>query len=150
MPTSTLLTAARRQVVKSLEALEEQLAQLADDQAGDTKSSAGDKFETSREMLQQELDRLEGQAQVLREQLQRLDLAARADPGVVAGLGSCVRLSDGRDVLLATGLGKVVLPEGDIAYVVSEESPLGRALWGATVGEVRVVAGRELRVVAVG
>ena len=138
---------ARAQVTKSLRALDEQLAQIADDQAGDTKSSAGDKFETSREMMQQEMDRLQGQVRVVREQLLKLDLAERADRTDVASFGSLVAVANGDRYLLACGLGKVKAPAGVTLYVVSLESPVGAALIGKVAGDTATVAGRELRVV---
>lgn len=150
MPTSDLLAAARAQVRESLTAVEAQLAQLSDDQAGDTKSSAGDKFETSREMLQQELDRLGGQARVLREQLLQLEMAERAEARARAGIGSVVHVASGERYLLACGLGRVKGVDGAPAYCVSLESPVGAALAGVLAGAVVRVAGRELRVVEVG
>ncbi len=126
------------------------MAQLHDDQAGDTKSSAGDKFETSREMLQQELDRLGGQAQVLREQLLQLEMAERAGPSERVALGSVVGVASGERYLLACGLGRLRGVAGEPAYCVSLESPVGAALAGAAAGDIVSVAGRELVVTAVG
>ncbi len=148
MPTSEILSAARQQVRQGLAVVESQLAQLADDQAGDTKSSAGDKFETSREMIQQELDRLEGQARVLQEQLLQLEMAERADASERATIGSVVRVATGERYLLACGIGRVKGVEGGPVYSISLESPLGAALAGVRAGEEVVFRGKRLTVVS--
>lgn len=141
---SPLLARARRHVDDRLADLARQLAALDGAQAGETKSSAGDKFETSRELLQQERDRLGAQLAVMREHRLRLEVAARTASGEAAGLGSTVTLATGERYLLATGLGRV--GEG---FVVSLESPLGRALAGARAGERVGFRGRALAVVRV-
>ena len=130
-----LLAAARAQVRASLDALAAQLQQIGDDQAGDTKSSAGDKFETAREMLQQELDRLGAQARTAREQLLQLSVAERAPRGEQADLGSAVTLANGERYLLGCGLGRLRDLVGPRAYAVSLESPVGRELRGLRVGD---------------
>ena len=118
-------------------------------QAGETKSSAGDKFETSREMMQQERDRLEAQAAVMRGHHVALEVAARREAGSVVGLGSEVVMEGGERYLVATGLGKVRLGGGAVAWVISPESPLGAALVGRRVGESVLVRGRGMWVVAI-
>ena len=139
-----LLQIALAEVHERLTAFETQLAALDGAQSGETKSSAGDKFETSREMMQQERDRLEAQAEVMRAHRVALEVAGRADVGEGVGLGSEVRLSDGGHYLVATGLGKLRLPHGGVAWVISPESPLGTALMGMRVGEELAWRGRRV------
>ncbi len=145
-----LLAAARQALDTSVCTLREQLAALDDASAGDTKSSAGDKFETSREMLQQERDRLDAQLANARTQLLALEVAERAAPSDTVRLGSCVELVGGEAYLLATGLGKVRLPDAGHAYVVSAESPVGAALLGRRVGEEFAFRNKPMRIVSIG
>ena len=144
----TLLEAATAEVHRRLGELEAQLSALDGAQAGETKSSAGDKFETSREMMQQERDRLEAQVQVMRGHRVALEVAARREHGGVVGLGSEVATEGGERYLVATGLGKVRLGSG-VGWVISPESPLGSALLGKREGEEAVFRGRAMRVAQV-
>ncbi len=141
-----LFEAAHRQVAASLEAVDAQLAQAQDDQTGDTKSSAGDKFETSREMMQQELNRLGAQRRVLLEQLLQLDVAERLVPGDHASLGSVVALATGEHYLLACGIGRLKGYAPGLSYCISLDSPLGAALRGVRAEETREFRGKPLRV----
>ena len=146
VPTAApLLTAALDHVAGALASLDAQLAALDASQAGETKSSAGDKFETSREMMQQERDRLEAQAGVMRGHRLALEVVARKHRGEVVTPGSEVTVESGERYLVATGLGKLRLPGGETAWVISPGSPLGAALLGKGVGETVMVRRRSLR-----
>lgn len=135
MPESDIAVAARVLVDAKLATLQSQLLALDGAQSSETKSSAGDKFETSREMMQQERDRLEAQAAVMRAHAVALEVASRAPAGQTVTRGTVVRRGDSTRYLIATGLGKICAPGGEIAWVVSPESPLGKALVGRRVGQ---------------
>jgi transcription elongation GreA/GreB family factor len=112
----------------------------------ETKSSAGDKYETSRAMLQQEKDKHAlqlAQALDLRQQLERLDPAV-AYPDIQ--LGSLVRTSEG-DYYLAVSLGKMQV-EGKTVYVLSTAAPLGQVLLHRKVGDTIVFQGRKIEILA--
>ena len=100
----------------------------------ETKSSAGDKYETSREMIQQDLSRFEQQLNIA---LQDYQLLKRIDelvesPQVVSN-GSMVVTSQGI-YFIAISIG--VLKCGDSSvFVVSLESPIGQALKGKKQGD---------------
>lgn len=142
---SAAFAAARAQLTATRERLVAQLAELDAAQASDTKSSAGDKYETSRERTAQERAQLSAQLLAAREQLTALAVAERAAPGGRVGLGSYVEVEPLGAVLIATGLGRVRVPgvAGAIA-VVSPESPLGAVLRGCRVGEEVEFRGRRL------
>lgn len=94
----------------------------------ETKSSAGDKYETSREMIQQDLDRLEGQRRLLLQEQALLDrIAAQKHASKQIGLGSVVHSEDGMVYFIAIGLGKLQL-DNELAYAVSLTSPIGKQL----------------------
>ena len=149
MPVSKLSIAALAHVNARISELSQQLQALDGDQAGETKSSAGDKFETSREMMQQQRDQLQAQLAVAKEHRLKIELAQRATTSQSIGLGSEVLLADGRRYLIATGVGKVPLPEGGSFWVISAESPLGRALIGKVAGAGLAVSGRTVEIVKV-
>lgn len=99
---------------------------------GETKSSAGDKYETSREMIQQDLDRYHKQlVQVKKDRivLQKIELTAREE----IGLGAIV-LTDHITYFIAVSLGQQAI-EGINMMVISPSSPIGGLLLGNKVGE---------------
>ncbi len=135
---------ALAQAAASIADVEAQVEALNEAQAGDTKSSAGDKFETSREMLQQSLDQLGAQLAVLQQHRLRLELAFRQNPGSQVSIGCFLRLGATQLYLIATGQGKVRLPDGQTLFVISADSPLGAALLGHTNGGQVVHRGEAL------
>lgn len=99
----------------------------------ETKSSAGDKYETSREMIQQDLSRLEKQLKIAlddRAILNRIDLTQYTSS---VGLGSLIYTDDGIAYFIAIGIGKVEVDQSTF-YVVSLASPLGQILQGKRKG----------------
>lgn len=100
----------------------------------DTKSSAGDKYETSREMIQQDLNRYEQQLKVLNENkelLKRIQL--QKNDGKKAGLGSMVETDKGI-YFLAVSIGQVKIDDKTL-FSISTVSPIGKVLVGKAVGE---------------
>lgn len=112
----------------------------------DTKSSMGDKYETSREMLQQEIMRLQQQLANLKEQksvLQRM----RNLPTSSIRFGSLVSSSAGNFVI-AISLGRITV--FDTEYIaISEETPLAKQLIGKTTEDSFVFQDKEARIFSV-
>jgi len=97
----------------------------------ETKSSAGDKYETSREMIQQDLNRYQQQlavAQQDRAALEKLDLT----PAKHVSTGGLVK-TDTAVYFVASSVGLVKL-EGVSVFVISPKSPIGQLLLGKSVG----------------
>jgi len=124
-------------------------ALLAAREAGneETKSSAGDKYETGRAMMQQEQEKNE--VQLLRAVQLKNELLAIApgQPFEKIGLG-CLALTDHGKFYLSIGLGKIKLA-GEEVYAVSPASPIGTALMGKQAGEVVHFQGKEYRIAQV-
>lgn len=98
----------------------------------DTKSSAGDKYETGREMMKQEIGRhqtLLADAQQMEAVLDRIDLMPRD----AAGPGSLIR-TDQALFYLAIGIGKLSVA-GEEVLVLSSSAPIGRLLTGRSAGD---------------
>lgn len=128
--------------------LERTIADLQAAANEEDKSSAGDKYETGREMMRQEQEKLDNQlaqARLLCDQLDRLD-PREAHERVQAG--SLVVTGEGR-YYLAAAVGKVGL-DGVNYFVLSTAAPLGRALLGKRAGEEVTVQGRRVRIEEVG
>lgn len=110
----------------------------------DTKSSAGDKHEVGRAMVQQELDQQEAQLaklQALQQELARVPLDRAFDRVAFGALVS----TDQGSYFIAIGLGQVALG-GESCFVVSLASPIGQALKDKQVGYVAIVNDRHITV----
>ena len=142
--------AAKHNIIATIQALlqqnlaEAQLA-LSTTQASlgnETKSTAGDKYETGRAMVQIELQKMADQRDKIDLQLQTL---ARVDAHHVSNLvefGSLVT-TDKEAYFVAIGLGKVPF-EGRTCYAISIDSPIGKALKGKKSGDKLQFQGREI------
>ena len=100
----------------------------------ESKSSAGDKYETGRAMAQLERDR---HAQLLADAKRMLADLEKINPGITTSVvvpGSLVRTSRGT-FFLAISAGKLTLDGADY-FAVSVASPIGALLLGKKAGEV--------------
>ena len=122
-----------------------QAIQMAEQSSSDdTKSSAGDKYETGREMLKQELDRLAYQlkeAQKLIEVLKKLDTSRTA--GKVLP-GSLVYTNFGI-FFISIGAGQIALDEQSV-FAISAASPLALKLLGLKEGDSENLNGRIYKI----
>lgn len=93
----------------------------------DTKSSMGDKYETGREMLQQEINNLQRQ---LNETLNQQALLQKitSEPSLKVQNGALVKTDKGL-FYISVSLGEVVVDNQKI-MTVSAESPLVKAMFG--------------------
>lgn len=98
----------------------------------ETKSSMGDKFETSREMVQQEINTLQIQLNENRNARNSLK-QINTNLHQTIGLGSLVETDKGL-FYIAVSLGEIIFNEKKI-FVISTESPLGKILFGMKKGE---------------
>ena len=115
---------------------------------GETKSSAGDKYETAREMMKQELDRLGRQlreAQLLEQRLQKIDPHKVFEE---VRQGSLVQ-TDAGSYYLAVALGKINL-EGQEIVVLSPEAPMARLLLGRKKGDVLSWNDKKMKLLRIG
>jgi len=115
--------------------------------AGDTKSSMGDKHETSRELLQQEREmagRRMAEAIRQKEELERI-LPEHVLNQVQTG--ALVETSIGI-FFFATALGFITLHEKKIA-VLSIASPIGQALKEKQLGDIVSFQNKEIRIISI-
>lgn len=135
------MEAIKKEVIKAIEEeLEERLsiAQQSYNDAmearnNDTKSSAGDKYETSRAMMQQEMDNAEKsihQVKVFQNELRRLPLEEKSEQIIS---GSFVETDKGF-YFVGLSLGKLEI-QNHLVYAISTASPLGKMLLYKKQGE---------------
>jgi transcription elongation GreA/GreB family factor len=115
--------------------------------ADDSKSSAGDKHETARAMMQLEQEKLAGQLQEVEAQLAQLHRLDPQQTDPVVRPGSLV-VTDRMMVYLLVGLGKVSL-EGRDCYCLSPASPMGQQLIGQQAGATCTVNGSAYRLLSI-
>jgi transcription elongation GreA/GreB family factor len=106
----------------------------------DTKSSAGDKFETGREMMQREMDKLSALVDNTLNSIAKLDRIADLPASMVISEGSLVE-TDQETYFISIGYGKL----GSV-YAISIESPLGVELTGKKVGDRVEMRGRNITI----
>ena len=108
----------------------------------ETKSSAGDKHETGRAMMQLEEEKHERQlskALQLKNLLDKIDIK-KQQTNVV--LGSLVTTNQA-SYFFSVGIGKLKLDE-QTYFAISLDSPIGQVLVGKTVGETVTFRGKEI------
>ena len=90
------------------------------------KSSAGDKFETSRALMQTEYDKIDNQLLILKNQLRAIKSISLSDNKKKVGVGSFIKTNKSF-YFISIGLGKQIIDNNDI-YVISLSSPIGKLL----------------------
>ena len=132
---SELLEIIHQKISEKIQKLEQLIAETRASN-NDTKSSMGDKYETSREMLQQEINNLQIQ---LNEHLKSQQILKNINPNPhkVVSLGSLVETEKGM-FFIAISLGELSFNQEKI-FVISAESPLAKAMNGKKTGESFVV-----------
>lgn len=147
MEKAVLVTHLRDLLEQRTTSLMAELATTREARNSDTKSSAGDKHEVGRAMVQQELDRLEARLSTVWSMQQ--ELARLQVDGVhqQVGLGSLVTTEHGT-YFVAIGLGALEL-DGERCYIISLASPLGQALRGKRSGETITFNGERRTIISV-
>ncbi|WP_224485448.1 GreA/GreB family elongation factor [Robertkochia aurantiaca] len=130
---------------KKIRLQEEQIASLRESLQQETKSSAGDKHETGRAMVQLEMERTGERLRLLeadKQLLLKIKQQASSGDADKIGAGSLVHTDRGY-YFLALSLGIIDAGEFQVV-VVSPGSPLGNAMLGRSVGERIMVNGQGL------
>lgn len=115
--------------------VESAMESARDSSNDDTKSSAGDKYETSREMIQQDINRYQKQLLEAHKDLQQLANITQINEDVsgFCTLGSLVNTNKGL-YFIAISIGAITYKDRTV-FVISPASPIGQLLLGKTVGD---------------
>lgn len=115
--------------------------------ASDTKSTVGDKHETSRAMAQLEMEKLGHQIMDYQKQSQAiLQLKNKISSPEKIGPGSLIQLSNGW-YFLGVGIGNILFEEKSI-FCVSIQSPIGKQLFGKKVGDEIQLPKLQLKIIS--
>ena len=120
-------------IKENIKLLEEELYSIKQEKNSLTKSSAGDKHETSRALMQSEYDKLyQNYSLQLKQQkvIENLDLFKKS----VIGNGSLVQ-TDRFFYFIGIGLGKHIIMNNSV-MLISELSPIGKLLVGGDKNDV--------------
>lgn len=104
--------------------------------SNDTKSSMGDKYETGREMLQQEINNIQRQ---LNETLNQQNFLKKLNTEV------CTKVQNGALVKTDKGFFYISVSAGEIVFegkkimTISSESPLAKAMFGKKIAETFII-----------
>lgn len=126
-------------VRETLQRLQADMVVLQESRQADTKSSAGDKHETARAMVDQELQQLNQQrekAQRNQSELQQLTEA----PCDTAARGAAVE-TDRIIYFISISFGKLPVEGAKPVYALSPVSPAAQAMLGKRAGEVFEING---------
>ena len=114
---------------------------------GDTKSSAGDKYETGREMMQMEIDKAAMQLQSAKRLLHDLEKIDLTKSSTDINSGSLVTTNK-EIFFVAIGFGKIHF-DGEEIFVISPVSPLGTNLLNKKAGTSFSFQGIERKILTV-
>jgi transcription elongation GreA/GreB family factor len=145
-PKSNWTKLINEQLRLRLESLRREQVQLEESKGSATKSSAGDKHETGRAMMEQELTRIQGQIESARKQLNELGQMP-ANSSTKVAWGTAVRTKQGV-YFLSVPLGRVKESKEPL-FAISAGSPLGQLLLGKSAGDSVTFRGNEFNLLEV-
>jgi len=112
--------------------------------ANETKSSAGDKYETAREMMTQDINMNQARLAELYKMKAELTQVPTMHNSKKVQAGSVVHTANG-NYYLAISIGKLHL-DGTMYYAISTLSPIGKKLMGLKAGDTLEQGNRTMTV----
>ena len=120
---------------------------LSDALQSESKSTAGDKHDTSRAMIHLEQEKLQHQFQELQLQLQRLREINALNPLTQANFGALVETTSDL-FLLGASLGKQVV-DGRAIYCIGMEAPIAQAMLNKAIADQLLFNGKLTEILAI-
>ncbi|WP_460220328.1 GreA/GreB family elongation factor [Psychroserpens sp. MEBiC05023] len=142
-----LYTQCQEFVDRRLEAIQKTIAEIQESLNSETKSSAGDKHETGRAMLQLEREKTGQQLseiQKINEILSKIDISKSSE---AIGLGSVVFTSQ-FNYFVTISAGELKLHEQSF-YAISANTPIAKLLLGKTVGDQIQFRNQDFKIIKV-
>jgi len=140
----TLLNELRNMIEKKNQSNIKTIKEIREAKNTDTKSSAGDKYETGREMMQAELNKYENQLALNQKLLSELSKIDSSIVNLVIGFGSLIKTNQGI-YFISVGLGAITI-QNETIYVLSLASPVGKLLEGKKKGDTIFFQNREIKI----
>tara|TARA_Y100000996_G_scaffold407505_1_gene385184 strand:+ start:417 stop:860 length:444 start_codon:yes stop_codon:yes gene_type:complete len=136
-----ILNFINRFLEDKIDLVKQELNSLHVDKNKITKSSAGDKFETGRSLIQIEIDKLDNQYSIIKNQINTVNQIIKEKKEKVCSFGSIVETKKAL-YYLSIGLGRHVIDKKEV-LLISLSSPIGKLLIGRKVGDNFIFNGRE-------
>ncbi|WP_304037013.1 transcription elongation factor [Mesonia mobilis] len=124
--------------------LQSSIKDLEHDLGNETKSSAGDKYETSREMMNTEINKLQNQLQSFKKLKEVLAVIENRKASTTVQLGSIVKTS-AANYFISIPVGEIMVEEEKF-YAIGLNSPIGKLLLGKQEGEQFVFQQKEFSI----
>ena len=131
-------------VENRFQTIQDTINEIQESLISETKSSAGDKHETGRAMLQLEREKAGNQLaeiQKVKENLSKINISNTSE---CIGLGSVV-YTNKSNYFIAVSAGELKF-ENEVFYAISPSTPVGQLLMGKTVGEELVFRDQTFKI----
>ncbi len=131
-------------VKERLDRIQDRIANIQESLTSETKSTAGDKHETGRAMLQLEREKAGAQlaqVQKLQEVLAKIDVHSSSE---IIRLGSIIETSTG-NYYLSISVGKIII-DNHTYFAIATNTPIGKLLLGKTIGDHFSFNGNEITI----
>lgn len=136
-----------KMLAERIQSLKSQLSELIEGAKNDSKSTAGDKHETARAMMQIEQEKLSNQLNLLLTQEQVLNRIDPAAHNELVSNGALVKTDQGC-IYISIPLGRIAVGDAFV-MCISAQSPLGMKLVGKRTGDSEEFNGTAYRIEAV-
>lgn len=144
MNRATVLASIEEHLTATLHAASAQKASLQESLGSESKSTAGDKHETGRAMIQRELDQAAKSEARADQSLHQFRQLKKVESDQEIGPGSLIETQKGM-FFLGLSLGKLECA-GQPLFCLSLASPIGQQLRGAKAGDSFILGGEKVKV----
>ena len=142
-----LYKACEAYVEERIKRIEAAMAGLESDLENETKSSAGDKYETGREMINLEINKLAEQLQQFKNLRNTLNVAKSRTNHGSAQLGTAVK-TNMANYFIAIPADRIIL-DGDEYFAIGANSPIAQLLLHKKAGEEITFNGKTAQILEV-
>lgn len=142
---NAIINAFKQKLDASLHSINDSIQQTEQSLQDETKSSAGDKYETSREMLQADLDRLEGQRQILQNSLALFTQSTDSQKINAGSIAEITIDQQPHTLYIGPAIGNIKTEHGEVRSI-STASPLGTVLLGKVPSDTFQWNGKSIHI----
>ncbi|MDX1427875.1 MAG: transcription elongation factor [Salegentibacter mishustinae] len=142
-----LYKACEAYVDERIKRIEDSMAGLESDLENETKSSAGDKYETGREMINLEINKLAEQLQQFKNLRNTLNVAKSRTNNGSAQLGTAVK-TNMANYFIAIPADRIIV-DGDEYFAIGANSPIAQLLLHKKAGEEITFNGKSAEILEV-
>jgi len=148
-----LISRIKKEIEEKIQDAEKSYSLAKESRDADTKSSAGDKYETGREMMQKEMDKSLSlihqyqQQYILINTIENKFENTGKQTTMGIEIGDLVESSQGT-FFIAFGLGKLTF-DNKVIFVISLDSPIGLQLKGKKIGETYQLNGNTYKIISI-